>query len=213
MCSSDLHSSTRDDFRWNQLEKDLRTRNKQGGTTLDEGIFWMELGDVMRFFRSLEMCHFGLTDGTRFAMAKGTWPATLQDMSQPWTRLRFTAYKFEVRQGSSAAKYSTQSGGKAIVCYTVAMEGYTAIPKPQVCFYVELYKVESPNQCLDGVFRGEPLRSTENINREASTWTFVDPGTYVLLPWLWVGKYSNGEFTPPPSHYAGKAIKIGRAHV
>lgn len=193
------------------MEKDLRQRDESGNADLNEGSFWMDLRDVIYYFQSLDVCHYGLTDGTKLTTVKGAWAPSLQTAGQPRSNvdmLRYTAYKFEVKQGDLAAKYSSQSGGKAIVCYTVAIEGYNSTISPPLACFADLYKVESPDQKLVDVLRADAIQSTQSQLRDASAWTFVDPGTYVLVPWLYTGAASvNGvQMTTPPPQFRGQSI-------
>ena len=119
--------------------------------------------------------------------------------------LRFKAYKFEVQQGQRAAKSGEATGGKAGVCYTLVLEGYNSTLHGLVKFCADLYYMKAPDEDLERVYSRGPFRQTWALGREASTWTFVDPGWWIIVPWI--STTSDGEGSAFPSEFRGKPIK------
>jgi len=165
----------------------------------------MDLRDMILYFENLEITHYGLTDGTKLAIAKGGWSPSVVRMGKitEWIDLlRYTAFKFEVKQGPEAAKYSDKSGGKALVCYSVSLEGYNSIWQKQgIQFQARLFRIDSPNDTLkDIVTRGQQLDGPNNLGcRDANGYRFVDPGTYILIPQINSSK--NPEYNNKPINF------------
>lgn len=71
--------SNSDDSSWNEFNEwnDLRVRETDG-LTREEGIFWISLKDVMKYFMDIEYCLFGLDD-CKFTFVQDVWPKKLQE--------------------------------------------------------------------------------------------------------------------------------------
>ena len=70
----------RDETSWALLEQDLRTESVPGSKVVDDGVFWIELNSVLRYFYAVEFCFpRGVGDAKQLTTIKSVWPKSLQD--------------------------------------------------------------------------------------------------------------------------------------
>jgi len=204
-----------DDDNWGRLEKDLRRRNKAGSTDIDEGVFWIDLNDAMKYFSNIECCYFGMQDGTKFTYVHGTFPASLQTkglQTSNSTLPEFQAYKFEVSHALGIDIPKEYGANKCAACFTVVIDDYASEEDiklgPAFMFWV--YKVtEKDLETLSKDFYNRvpnTFVSGSNVGREVSKWSVLEPGTYIIIPQLDTSPSGiNGTVRIPP-RYVGKDI-------
>jgi len=192
--------SDTDDFNWNRMETDLRIKDA-GSANIDEGLFWMDLVDVKKYFAQLNACYFDMTDGTKFAQVRGVWPAALQSKNLvmgPTSLVHCSAFKFTLK---------AENAGKSRACMQVVL-GYTDETGPVHMFYV--YKVqESDLTNLQRVYDlGTPVLQTRAVKSasEISKWSMFEPGTYILVPLVRTAYDQSSKNVPIPAELKDKDI-------
>jgi len=204
-----------DDDNWRRLEKDLRARNKAGSTDIDEGVFWIDLHDAMKYFSAIECCYFGMEDGTKFTYAHGTFPAALQykGLAKSNTNLpQFQAYKFEVNHALDIEIPKEYGANKCAACFTVIIDEYASEEDIKLGPFFQFYVYKVTEKDLE-TFRADfythhrhALLSGMNAGREVSKWSVLDPGTYIIIPQLDTSPSGENGTVQIPPRYAGKDI-------
>jgi hypothetical protein len=203
-----------DDYNWGRVDKDLRARDSSGSTDIDEGVFWIDMNDVMKYFLDIECCYFGLQDGTKFTYTHGVFPASLQSKGIKDTNSNvglFQAYKFNVDRALNVEIPEGYGQNKCAAAFAVVIDGYDSEidvnkgPK----FYVWVYKVTDKD--LENFtasfyqYHHDKSRAL-NSGRQVSAWAVLDPGTYIIIPTLETSPGAD-RTVPIPWQYAGKDIK------
>jgi hypothetical protein len=215
--------SDKDDEGWAALEEDLR-RIKDGSKDVNEGEFWIDMFDVMKYFHQLDCCYFGLEDGAKFTTVQGVFPASLQNkeisIGQEFLE-EFELYKFTVAHALNVEIPEGYGANKCLACIQLVIEGFNSDTAgtdlgPAIAFL--LYKVEEQDLAqLDknrltryGKFILNPIR-VEFGGRFSSVWKTLDPGTYVIIPQIDTTYKTvhpkNGNVQQIPPQYRYKDIK------